>query len=410
MQRLYIGKKCDNMSVSMENLFQTGMYDVRAIIQNESALVAEYTPIHSPLREREIREISNALKPLMHRSHGKNLFIHGPPGSGKMTSMKYLLLQITRETRKVLPVYVNCWAYPTPTGVYSKILEALEMPFPRRGMAADEMLSRICQRIDHEDVTILLVLDKVQNLITHREENLFHSVAIANNQAHARFGIVSLSAYPEALEHLSMQVKSTLHFSTLEFKEFEQNQIYEILVERAGSALVDGSWSSSILETCAFIGKANGGNARLSLEILWKAACHAQERGGHSIEQSDVETAYFETEHAKIKIENLCALFEVNGFKLSEEENLALRILVQNGEMTSSEFYSEFMDMKMVSKRQIRNYLALLEAKGIIRMEAIEHPGLLNGTKLALKMGGLNGLCQAKQCQTVSAREQVSHV
>lgn len=368
----------------MEPLFQTATYAAGAIIQNEKAILPEHDAPGPLMRESELKEIADVIRPLLSHNHGENLFIHGPAGSGKMTSMRYVLGALSKETSKVIPVYVNCWEYPTQMGVYSKIIEALEIPIPRRGLATDEVFARIRECLDRDGLSILLVLDKVHSLILRGEEDIFHSIARANETGRTRYGVISISTDAQVLEKLSDQVRALLHFTTLEFKEYSLEQIIGILNDRASKAFTRGVWSAQVIEACAKIGKANNGNARLALEILWKAARHAERRGGTKIMVSDVEAVSSRTDYARTLAEDCFSDFNIQDMGLTDDEKLALRIIAKKGEVASSEFYSEFMAVRMKSKRQIRNYLGLLGAKGLIQMRSTERGGLLKGKIIQL--------------------------
>lgn len=105
-------------------LFQLSSSESTSIILNENALL-DKTFDFIRLREGEIAEIADAIRPLLNNRNGDNLFIHGPKGSGKMTVMKYVLDKLTKESSRVLPVYVNCWEYPTQMGIYSQLIKAM---------------------------------------------------------------------------------------------------------------------------------------------------------------------------------------------------------------------------------------------------------------------------------------------
>ncbi len=368
----------------MEDLFQADNHEASAIIQNEKAIQPEHDALGPLLRENELKEIADTLRPLLSHNQSEYLFIHGPAGSGKQTSMRYVLGQLSKETSKVIPVYVNCWEYPTKMGVYSRIIETLQIPIPRRGLATDEVFARIREHLDRDGLSILLVLDKVNSLILRGEEDIFYTIARANENGRTRFGVVSISIDSQVLERLSDQVRTLLHFTTLEFKEYSLEQLVEILKDRASKALSSGSCPTPVLEACAKIGKANNGNARLALDILWKAARKAQNRGHKRITPEDVEEVSSKTDYARTLAEDCFTDFNMKGMALSGDEKLALRIIAKKGEVASSDFYNEFMAVKTISKRQIRNYLGLLDAKGLITVRSASKGGLLKGKIIQL--------------------------
>lgn len=367
----------------MDRLFETASVGADAIIRNEKALHLDSAPNVPLLRERELKEIAQAIKPLLENKHGENLFIHGPPGSGKLSSMNYVLAELMEETSRVVPVYVNCWEYPTQMGVYSKVIEELEMPIPRRGLAADEVFNRIRERMDDEGITILLVLDKVNSLIIRGEEGVFHSLSRANATDRMRFGVIGISADSDALSRLSDQVRSSIQFTTLEFKEYTLDQLRIILKERAEAAFAAGSCPEAVLEACAQLGAANKGNARFALEILWKAARNAEKRGSKKIGSMDVLEVSSRTYYEKTSLEESGLLFDLKNFGLSDEEKLALEIIAKRKEVLTTDLYRDFKAVRARSSRQIRNYVSLLGAKGLIRI-ANSGGGLLKGRKIQL--------------------------
>ena len=74
---------------------------------------------------------------------------------------------------------------------------------------------------------------------------------------------------------------------------------------------------------------------------------------------------------------------------VSEEEKLILGLL-KGGELLSTDVYSEFCKKSVRSKRQIRNYLKELEAKGLVIVEEVEGSNpMLNTKKYRLNLEGV---------------------
>jgi Fe2+ or Zn2+ uptake regulation protein len=69
-------------------------------------------------------------------------------------------------------------------------------------------------------------------------------------------------------------------------------------------------------------------------------------------------------------------VFKLPEYSLSSEELLIMEIL-RAGELRSSEIYERFIKKIPKTKRQIRNYLELLEKKGIVESEELEADGFL---------------------------------
>lgn len=330
-----------------------------AIIESEEVLLPDYLPDEILHREQELQAIADSIKPLLSRQTPNNLFIHGVSGSGKTTCIRYLLKQLTEHSSGVLPVYVNCWENPTQMSVYNRIIEEMKLPLPRRGLATDEIFDRIMQYVKNYKKPILLVLDEMDGL---RHDKLLYVVS-RSNEKKLTFGIIGISNNKELLSKLDSRIRSSLRFSEMEFKQYSEDQLLSILRTRAERALVPGSFDERLLLKIAR--SVDGGSARISLEMLWKAAKHAEKAGRPKIMLQDVEDTLAQE-----------PLFKLPELKLCTEEMLIVEIL-KEGELESSLLYDKFTKKIPKTKRQIRNYIDLLEKKGIVESREIEAEGML---------------------------------
>ena len=343
-----------------------------SIISKEEVLLPDYMPTEVLHRQNEMETIAAAIRPMMHGKSPTNLFICGPSGTGKTTCTKLVLDQLKESSAKVIPVYVNCWEYQTRMAVYYKISEALQLLLPRRGLASDEIFARILEAMEKNSFSILLVLDELDSLVFNKEDSLLYTISRASLDKGAGFGIIAISNKNDLTRFLDSRVSSSLRLSSFEFKEYTTNQIKEILKERAKYALMVGSYDDRVLAQCAEIAAANNGNARLALEILWKAAIRADKADKNKITKDDVLEVVKVVEKRPSKKAPRMVSFQEHDLNLSEEEKLVLDIL-KNGELPSSELYNSFAQKKSKSKRQIRNYLMLLEAKGLIDSKEVDY-------------------------------------
>lgn len=330
-----------------------------AIIVSEDVLLPNYMPDEILHRERELQAIADSIKPMLRRGAPQNLFIHGTSGTGKTTCMKHILKQLAEHSSAVLPVYVNCWANPTQMAIYNRIVEEMRLPLPRRGLAADEIFDRIQQFVKNYKKPILLVLDEMDGL---RHDKLLYVVARSNEQR-LTFGIAGLTNNKALLSRLDSRIRSSLRFSEMEFGPYSEEQLLSILKTRAQRALSPGSYDERLL--LKIIRSVEDSSARVAIERLWKAAKHAEKAGRGRIMLQDVEDTL-----------SLEPRFKLPELTLSSEEMLLLEIL-RDGELESTEIYARFIRKIPKTKRQIRNYLDLLEKKGIIESSELEAEGML---------------------------------
>ncbi len=330
----------------------SGRNEEPGIIANEEVLLPDYVPDAVLYRHPELQAISDAIKPMLKKKRGHNLFIHGPSGTGKTVCIRYLLRQLDEHSSTVLPVYVNCWKDYTQMAVYNRIAEKMMLPLPRRGLATDEIFDRIVSYMRNYEKPVLVVLDEIDGL---KSRELLYALGRTDD---VLFGVIGLSNDREMVAGLDARVRSSLRFSTMEFREYSEDQLFGIIRDRAERGLVPGSFSERILRKMA--SAAGGGSARVAIEILWKSAKIAEKKEKQAVDDEDISEA----------LENL-SFYKKDEHNLSDEEKLIVEIL-ERGPTGSSEIYGLFSKEKNLTKRQVRNYLELLEKKGIIESEEAE--------------------------------------
>ena len=344
-----------------------GSDDRQLIIKHEDVLLPDHMPDELMHRDPELQAIADAIKPLTTRRTPDNLFIHGPSGGGKTVCVKYILKQLTEYSSAVLPVYVNCWENHTQLAAYNRIVEEMRLPLPRRGLATDEIFNRISEYIKNYKKPVLLVLDEMDAL---HNDNLLYVVS-RSNEKRLMFGIIGISNNKALLSKLDSRIRGSLRFSEMEFKNYSEEQLLSILRVRAERALAPGSYDERLL--LKVVRSVEGGSARQAIERLWKAAKHAEKAGRAKMMLQDVEDVL---SHQPV--------FKLPEFKLSSEELLIIELL-KNGGLKSSELYEKFLKKIPKTKRQIRNYLGLLEKKGIIKSEDMGKEGMFRPRVFHLK-------------------------
>jgi cell division control protein 6 len=349
----------------MQNYFD-GTDDDSLIIKDEDVLLPDYMPDELVHRDKDLQVIADSIKPLIKRRTPDNLFIHGPSGCGKTACVKHILKQLTEHSSAVLPVYVNCWENHTQMSVYNRIIEEMRLPLPRRGLASDEIFVRITQYVRNYKKPVLLILDEMDGLI---HDKLLYVVSRANEK-NLTFGIIGITNNKDLLSDLDSRVRTSLRFSDFEFKEYSEEQLLSILRMRAERALAPGSYDERLLTKV--VRSVDNASARVAIERLWKSAKYAEKAGRAKMMLQDVEDVAATEPSFKTE------------FNLSTEELLIVEIL-KEGQMQSSVLYEKFLKKIPKTKRQIRNYIELLEKKGIIESENLEGEGMLRPRVIRLK-------------------------
>ncbi len=342
------------------------------LIKCEQAFTSHSLPSELVNRKKEVEIVTEAITPLVQGLSPINLFIYGATGSGKTTCVKFVLNQIKTQYPTLLTVYANCWRYSTRMAIYSLIANALGEPLPRRGLAIDEVFTRIAEVIDKTNQKLVIVLDNIDGLFANGQEKLLLDLSyLDKNNA---LCVICISNREKTLQQIETESKNHLRLAKVEFKPFNHNEMEEILIKRTENNIAIESIEDGVISICSAKAAATG-NARIGLELLWKAAKNAERQGRNKILIQDVEAA----EHA-LNYEPR----QVTDKSVSEEEQIILDIL-KTGEKTSTEIYVLYNDKLKRSKRQIRNYLRSLATKELITMTQATTNNWLNGKMIKLK-------------------------
>lgn len=349
----------------------------------------EYVPDDLLHRRAEMQEIAQAIKPLISAKQPDNLFIHGNSGTGKTTCVKHILKELDDHTSKVKAVYINCWQHSTRMAVYWQIAHTLKLAIPRRGWATDEIFQRVMEVLQRENLKILLVLDELDGLFFRGEEKLLYEVA-RSGTGKPIFGIIGISNNSRLLDGQDARVKSSLRFSSLQFKNYSSTELFDILSTRVKASLKAGSCPREVIEACTSKALDQKSNVRVGLELLWKSASHAEKSGRMQVQLEDVKAAekkgFYENQKSLQEF-----ILKEKTQSLTEEERLICEIL-KKGEKTSPELYQEFVQQLDRTKRQIRNYLKTLAAREIILLADWEDSDTVIPTKkIRLNFENLGG-------------------
>jgi len=338
------------------------------------AIANDEVPMHAPgeilHRERELKEIREAIKPLFEGRQHENLLVYGVPGTGKSLCVMRVLQELEAHSSRVKVIRVNCWQHSTRMAIYSLVAKAIDEMMPRRGLARDEVYDRIIEMMEKNGIRVLLVLDNIGGLFRQGEDRLLDDVC----ERKKLFGVIGIT------NDARLPAKVETKLSSLEFRKYDVSQMRDILTQRAKEDLAEGTWNKEIIEACAR--KAKKGNARMGLDLLFMAAKSAQKEGKRKISLKDVGEAE----------KRVCAqMDEMNGrlksLHLSDEERIIIDI-VKTGPKSSSDLYRAFFKRRQRSKRQIRNYIGGLEARKLLCVETVAGVSpLLNTKRIELNSG-----------------------
>jgi len=215
-----------------------------------------------PLMRQEIKPIVDACLRYTQGGIPNHLFIFGSRGCGKTLTMRYLG-RLLHEQHELDVVYANCRQHNTSFKILAHLLGVRA-----RGCSLDELWHRFCQSHSGKMILILDEVDLISDKDARREILYLISRSSANHMA------VLLSNHPKFLSSLDESVRSTLQPELIHFRNYDANEIRQILTERARAGLREVSEAAVAHIAALTVGETNA-DARVAIKTLYYAALEA---------------------------------------------------------------------------------------------------------------------------------------
>jgi archaeal cell division control protein 6 len=345
------------------------MFSESRIFKNEEVLSPEYLPDFLSHRENKMQLVGKNLKPALLGRKPQNTFIFGSPGIGKTHVTKFIFRELEKESEKIKTIYINCWDYKTATALLSKIAIELGTFVQRRGVSKDEILERLIEALKKSNKNLLICLDEVDQLIRNDQEALYDILRI--NQYGTKFvGIVFISNDPHIFARVEPRISSSLNVEDVEFKPYNIEEMKDILNERVENAL--RRVENGVVILCANQAVKKGGDVRIGLDCLLKAARNSELKHKDIVEIEDVKEILKDIKKMKPEI-----LKE----KIKPEEKILLQIIKENNKIASGELYEICKIKYNFSERFIRNIVDHLSEIKLIKVKEINE-GIRGKTRI----------------------------
>jgi cell division control protein 6 len=343
------------------------------VFRDERVLLPEYQPPQLMFRQEQVRAIARCVQGVARGQPPQNAFVFGPTGTGKTTASRMVLSELSEFTERAVTAYVNCWETYSRQAVYSTIADQVGEALPKRGIGADEIFSRIVQRLKYDRKACIVVLDEADRVAAGEASSVLYELSRAGENHGASFGLILVSNAQDLAAGLDSRIRSSLRLERVEFPRYLPSQLKDILSARAKDAFMPGAASGEIIGLCAAFGAKAGGDARVALEALWKAGRNAEKRGSKKVEESDVRASQAQTGEWKRQQ-------RLDG--VSEPERRLLDLLSKGGEVSSGELYAKYSSLYGESERQIRNYVNALEKRRLVAVRESPAQGGRGKTRL----------------------------
>jgi cell division control protein 6 len=333
------------------------------IFKDERVFQPDFLPDELLHRERELREMAISLRSAASGKRSENLLLVGPAGTGKTSSARAVLKQLSEYSQRPLPLYVNCWEISTRFGVLSELAEKLETLLPRRGIAADEVMRRVVEAIKYENKAPVIVLDEIDRLFVSKpgEEMIIYDLVRACEIHSVQIALIGITNDTGLMARMEQRMRSSFSPRVVEFRPYSITDLKDILKERALLAFFPDALDREVIPLCAAIGAKSGGDCRVALNALWQAGREAEAKNSQKVLVEHVKAV---KERA---IEMSRQLSEKKAGDFDELDTTILGLLKKK-EMESGELYKALAPFRLTD-RALRLRLERLEELNTIESE-----------------------------------------
>jgi cell division control protein 6 len=340
-----------------------------SVIVNPDMLTDGYIPENLKAREDQFNQIMYCLSPVLERHRAINAWLYGKPGTGKTTTAIHALRNLEQKA-PVKGIIVNCWQNRT----FYEIIDAMITEF--RVLRADEHRTSFkLERLRHflKDSHLIVLLDEVDRI---RPREL--STVLYNLDSILDASLICISASTQPLTQLDERIRSRLNPHPIPFPAYTEEELLEILADRAGLALAEGSWSQAHLRN---ITSAAHGDARSAIGMLHKVAVMTQNEQADRIAETILKEQLNASKEAIIESSLNC---------MTIDHKILYQIVKQRGQILSGDLWQKYLqhceqvERKPLAARTFSDYINRLAQTGLIASERARVKGKVRLFKIIM--------------------------
>ena len=245
----YLNKKRITLVQSSTNIKDFSVFDYN------------YIP-DEPVEREEIKEVIRKMLYFEMSAIPTHVAIVGSRGSGKTLLLKYLQRIISKETNLNV-LYVNCRHHNTSFKIFAYLLEEEKVA----GASLGDLYERFMLRYPKKTV---LIMDEV-DLMSPKDKN--REILYFLSRSEKPYMIIMLSNTPHLVKQLDAATRSSLQPIPLYFRNYDAEQIKQILLGRAKQGL--RRWEEGdISQIAALTTQRTNSDARVAIKTLYyKVIC-----------------------------------------------------------------------------------------------------------------------------------------
>ncbi|MFQ5473477.1 MAG: Cdc6/Cdc18 family protein, partial [Dehalococcoidia bacterium] len=193
-------------------------------VKDFSVFDFDYVP-EEPLLREEAKQLIDEILQFKISNIPTHHFIIGSRGSGKTLTLRFLARLMSQET-EVIFHYANCRQHNTSYKILAHLLNV-----PPRGVGLGELFTAFEARAAPHTIVLLDELELMSPKDRDRE------ILYLLSRSKKRFMVIALSNSARVLREVDLATRSSLQPIPVHFRNYDANQIGQILQERARQGL-----------------------------------------------------------------------------------------------------------------------------------------------------------------------------
>jgi cell division control protein 6 len=343
------------------------MWD-ETLFRDPEVFEIDYVPEQFNYRDDQMKELAFQIRPSLRGGRPLNTVCRGLPGTGKTTCVKKLFEEITTTTKKVLPVYINCQIDNTKFAIFSQIYRKLtgHLP-PPSGTSFKTIFDAIARIIMKDEIVLLVCLDDANYLLYENEINnvLYPLLRSYESFEGTRIGVILILSdmAVDLSRSIDARVSSVLCPTDIYFPPYSEEEVHTIISERVMQGFYPGVISSDMVNLVV-TQTLKGGDLRVGIDLLKRAALSAERKAKRAIERDDICGAYLMSQYLHLS-------FSLKSLKSEEREIIKKLAELANDkkDMNAGDVYKTIRESTEISYTRFYEMVKKFDLMRLIDLE-----------------------------------------
>jgi cell division control protein 6 len=343
------------------------MWD-ETLFRDPEVFEIDYVPEQFSYRDDQITELAFQIRPALRGGRPLNTVCRGLPGTGKTTCVKKLFEEITTTTKKVLPVYINCQIDNTKFAIFSQIYRKLtgHLP-PPSGTSFKTIFDAIARMIMKDEIVLLICLDDANYLLYENEINnvLYPLLRSYESFEGTRIGVILILSdmAVDLSRSIDARVSSVLCPTDIYFPPYSEEEVRTIIGERVLQGFYPGAISAEMVDLVV-TQTLKGGDLRVGIDLLKRAALSAERKAKRAIEREDICGAYLMSQYLHLS-------FSLKSLKAEEREIIKklAELAKDKKDMGAGEVYKTIRESTEISYTRFYEMVKKFDLMRLIDLE-----------------------------------------